>query len=84
MTLIWGIAAVAIYFGIIGILIKDAMDQIRRQKAGCGREEGIKPSVEEISGISRAAGFIAAKAEEMGEDLMTIIEWLVEEHLDEL
>ena len=24
------------------------------------------------------------KAEEMGEDLMTIIEWLVEEHLDEL
>ena len=32
MTLIWGIAAVAIYFGIIGILIKDAMDQIRRQK----------------------------------------------------
>ena len=34
--------------------------------AGCGREEGIKPSVEEISGISRAAGFIAAKAEESG------------------
>ncbi len=33
---------------------------------GCGREEGIKPSVEEISGLSMAAGFIAAKTEESG------------------
>ena len=29
MTLIWGIAALGIYFGIIGILAQDAIDQIR-------------------------------------------------------
>lgn len=29
MTLIWGIAAIVIYFGIILVLAKDAMDQIR-------------------------------------------------------
>lgn len=31
MTLVWGIAALIIYFGIIGILAKDAIDQIRRR-----------------------------------------------------
>jgi len=31
MTLVWGIAALIIYFGIIGVLAKDAMDQIRRR-----------------------------------------------------
>lgn len=29
MDIIWGLAAVGIYFGIIGVLAKDAMDQIR-------------------------------------------------------
>lgn len=32
MDLIWGIAAVVIYLGIIGILAKDVMDQIRRRQ----------------------------------------------------
>lgn len=30
--MLWGLAAVVIYFGIIGILLKDAMDQIRSRK----------------------------------------------------
>jgi len=32
MDLIWGIAAVVIYMGIIGVLFKDAVDQIRSRK----------------------------------------------------
>ena len=32
MDLIWGIAAVFIYFGIIGLLVWDTIDQIRSRK----------------------------------------------------
>lgn len=39
MTLIWGIAALGIYFGIIGILAKDAIDQIRSIENGQDRNK---------------------------------------------